>query len=501
MNNMMNPLHFGSGESAASPNCEFPSGKRHSCRFIRAAFVALTLGEAALLPLHAALPEVSNVTMTQAANRLVTITYQLTDAPAVVTLDIQTNANVSAAANDPGWTSIGGAAVCNAQGDVWRKVGNDLAQGQTFSGTITWQPDQTWKGPDENGFKIAANGARARVTAWPLDNTPDYMAVDVSAAAQPNTQTYYPAADFVPGGVMNSIYKTTKLLMRKIMAKDVEWTMGSTTLETQYRQAAREATHQVTLTNNYYIGVYEVTQAQWDLIQPSRTAPSYFNNAVDRAMRPVEQVSYNEIRNSNNSTTADATYNWPADPNPNSFLGKLKTKTGIYFDLPSEAQWEFAARAGNGDTKWGDGSGILNADEDVNLKLLGRYNRNGGEVLNGSSYANPAQSCGATNGTAIVGSYLPNAWGIYDMHGNVWEWCLDWYEDNINANGGAVNIDPSAPAKTLSGASGVNRVIRSGSWNSAAGMSRPAYRSLNTPSYLSGIYSIGFRVLCSAGLR
>ena len=423
-------------------------------------------------------PQISNVRLAQnSISRRVTVQYDLDEA-AVVTMDVLTNG-----------VSIGGANIQAVTGDCFKKV----AAGNNH--VVEWNPWLSW--PDH---KFGAGVVSVRMTAWALDNTPDYMVVDISAAAQPNTQTYYPAADFVPGGVMNSIYKTTKLLMRKIMAKDVEWTMGSTTLETQYRQAAREATHQVTLTNNYYIGVYEVTQAQWDLIQPSRTAPSYFNNAVDRAMRPVEQVCYNEIRNSNNSTTADATYNWPADPNPNSFLGKLKTKTGIYFDLPSEAQWEFAARAGNGDTKWGDGSGILNADEDANLKLLGRYERNSGKVLNGS-YANPAQSCGATNGTAIVGSYAPNDWGIYDMHGNVWEWCLDWYEDNINANGGAVNIDPSAPAKTLSGASGVNRVIRSGSWNSAAGMSRPAYRSLNTPSYLSGIYSIGFRVLCSAGLR
>ena len=423
-------------------------------------------------------PQISNVRLAQnSISRRVTVQYDLDEA-AVVTMDVLTNG-----------VSIGGANIQAVTGDCFKKV----AAGNNH--VVEWNPWLSW--PDH---KFGAGVVSVRMTAWALDNTPDYMVVDISAAAQPNTQTYYPAADFVPGGVMNSIYKTTKLLMRKIMAKDVEWTMGSTTLETQYRQAAREATHQVTLTNNYYIGVYEVTQAQWDLIQPSRTAPSYFNNAVDRAMRPVEQVCYNEIRNSNNSTTADATYNWPADPNPNSFLGKLKTKTGIYFDLPSEAQWEFAARAGNGDTKWGDGSGILNADEDANLKLLGRYERNSGKVLNGS-YANPAQSCGATNGTAIVGSYAPNDWGIYDMHGNVWEWCLDWYEDNINANGGAVNIDPSAPAKTLSGASGVNRVIRSGSWNSAAGMSRPAYRSLNTPSYLGGLYSIGFRVLCSAGLR
>ncbi len=459
-----------------------PSGKRHSCRFILAALAATA---SAALP--AAVPEISGVTMAQASDRLVTITYTLADAPAVVTVDVQTN-NANGV-----WASIGGEAVWNATGDVWKKVGDGLTEGNSTSGTITWRPDHSW--PDH---KIADGGARAVVTAWALDNTPDYMAVDISAAAQPNTQSYYPAADFVPGGVTNGLYKTTTLLMRKVMAKDVKWTMGSTTLETQ-RNATREATHQVKLDGNYYIGVYEVTQAQWDLIQPSRLAPSYFNNAADRAMRPVEQVCYNEIRNAANSTTADAAYNWPADPNPNSFLGKLRTKSGLDFDLPSDAQWEFAARAGNGDTKWGDGSGILNADKDENLDLLGRYERDGGKVQNGTSYANPAQSCGATNGTAIVGSYAPNAWGLYDMHGNVWEWCLDWYADDITAHGGKVNIDPATPANTLSGASGADRVRRGGGWNGAAGNCRPAYRGSSTPT--NRYSSSGFRVLCSAGLR
>ena len=216
-------------------------------------------------------------------------------------------------------------------------------------------------------------------------------------------------------------------------------------------------------------------------------------------MRPVEQVSYNEIRNAANSTTANTAYDWPADPNPSSFLGKLRTKTGLDFDLPSEAQWEFAARAGNGDTKWGDGSGILNSYADANLDKLGRYERNGGKVLSGSSYVNPAQSCGATNGTAIVGSYAPNDWGLYDTAGNVWEWCLDWDADDITAHGGKVNIDPATPANTLSGASGANRVGRGGSWIFAAGYCRPAFRSYITPS--SRVNDYGFRLLCSAGLQ
>jgi len=433
-----------------------------------------------------AVPVVSSVEMNQSQGKRVTITYSLSEA-AVVTLEVQTNANTSASQDDPGWTSIGGPAVCNAQGDVWKKV----AAG---AHTITWNPRDTW--PDH---EIAAGGARAKVTAWALDNTPDYMVVDISAGAQPNTQKYYPSVDFLPGGILgNPDYRTTSLVMRKIMARDVEWTMGSTTLETK-RYAPSEATHRVALTNNYYIGVFEVTQAQWDLIQPSRLAPANFNNAEYRAMRPVEKVCYNEIRNAANSQTENAAYNWPANPNPDSFLGKLRTKTGIDFDLPGEAQWEFAARAGNGDTKWGDGSGIQNADKDTNLDLLGRYERNGGKVQSGTSYSAPAANCGPENGTAICGSYAQNSWGLYDMHGNVWEWCLDWYEENINAYGGKVNIKPAAPATTLSGATTPNRVNRGGCWSWAGGSARPAGRGTRYPQ--DRVDNGGFRVVCTAGLQ
>ena len=445
-------------------------------------------------PSQAATPEVTDVTMTQSGSgRLVTITYKLTE-DAVVTLDVQTNATPNAAT---GWASIGGAAICNAQGAVWRKVTSADADGNG-NYTITWRPDLSWLDEFGNGFKIADGGAKAVVTAWSLDNTPNYMVVDISSAAEPNTQKYYPAADFVPGGVTNSLYKTTTLLMRKIMAKDVTWTMGSTTLETK-RNATREATHQVKLDGNYYIGVYEVTQAQWDLIQPSRLAPSYFNNAADRAMRPVEQVCYNEIRNAANSTTANTAHDWPNDPNHSSFLGKLRTKTGIDdFDLPSEAQWEFACRAGHGDTKYGDGSTIMNAlnEADANLDRLARYRMNSGMI----GIVEPSVFSGPTNCTAIVGSYEPNSWGLYDMLGNVWEQSLDWCESDITGFNGAVNIDPANSAKTLSGATGSNRTLRGGGWNNyGIPHCRPATRLAYSPTDRDK--SIGFRVVCTAGLQ
>jgi len=426
------------------------------------------LATATSAALMAAVPEISDVTMAQSSSRLVTITYTLSDAPAVVTVDVQTNATGDT------WASIGGEALWNATGDVWKQV-------ETGSRTITWRPDLSW--PDH---KIADGGARAVVTAWALDNTPDYMVVDISAAAQPNTQTYYPAADFVPGGVTNSLYKTTTLLMRKIMAKDVRWTMGSTELENQNRQAARENTHLVTLTNNYYIGVYEITQSQWSLVDTNKLTTANFT--TEGFMRPMENVNYNEVR------SGGTEWSWPVAPKPSNFIGRLRSRTGLDFDLPSEAQWEFAARAGNGVGYWNDGSAILNANPDANLNLLGRYQNN--PTTNSS--ATPATSIEpSVGGTAIVGSYAPNAWGLYDMHGNVFELCLDWYEDNINAHGGKVNADTSNPQKTLSGASGTYRVVRGGSWNTGAGSSRPAYRA-----YSQGrANNIGFRVLCTSGLR
>ena len=468
--------------------------KKLALAAITAAASSVALAETSQTP-TISVPEVENVKMVQAANRLVTITYELTQ-DAVVTLDIQTNANTSAAADDPGWTSIGGEAVSVAVGDVWKKC-----SGKTTY-TITWQADQAWPGKDGNGFKIAANGARARVTAWPLDNTPDYMVVDISAGAKPNTQRYYPAVEFLPGGLFGrDEYRTTQIVMRKIMAKNVTWTMGSTTLETRRSTTAkREDTHEVKLDNNYYIGVFEVTQAQWDLVQPNRLSPAYYNNPGFRAMRPVERVCYNEIRNNDGkSATAVTEYDWPNPPNPSSFLGLLRSKTGIDFDLPGEAQWEFAARAGNGDTKWGDGSGIENADNDTNLDRLGRYQRNGGQPLVSGSFTNPEQNCGPDVATAIVGTYEKNDWGLYDMFGNVYEWCLDWSSSDILDHGGKVNINPYSPFQTLSGETVENRIRRSGCWWTAASSARPACRGSAVATDRDK--GNGFRLVCTAGLQ
>ena len=410
-----------------------------------------------------AAPQISNVRLEQnSISRRVTVRYDLDEA-AVVTMDVLTNG-----------VSIGGANIQAVTGDCFKKV----AAGNNH--VVEWNPWLSW--PDH---KFGAGVVSVRMTAWALDNTPDYMAVDITATGGADTQTYYPAADFVPGGVTNSIYKTTKLLMRKIMAKDVEWTMGS--VAESGRNATRETPHQVTLTNNYYIGVYQVTQTQWQQITGYN--PSCFT--TDRTMRPVESVSYTDIRQGKGTatTTASATGGvYPDAPYGDSFLGLLRTKTTIDFDLPSEAQWEFAARAGNGEGYWGDGSAMrISSNKDAGLDLLCRYQYNGGKI-GANNATTPAGNCEATNATAIVGSYAPNAWGLYDMHGNVWVWCLDIFANDITALNGAVNT-----------VSGTDRVFRGGSWLNGAGSCRPACRSGGAAS--ARAYNLGFRLVCTAGLQ
>ena len=417
-------------------------------------------------------PEVSNVEMTQSdSSRRVTITYELGNAAdgAVVTLDVQTNRTGSVTSDDADWISIGGAAVCNAQGDVWKKV----SQG---SKTITWRPDLSWEG---HKVELANGGARAVVTAWALDNTPDYMVVDITSTGGEGKESYYPRVDFLPGGVANVRYKTAALLMRKIMAKDVTWMMGSVTEAPNWMQVS-EVAHQVTLANNYYIGVYEVTQSQW--LEITGYNPSNFT--AEPSMRPVEKVSYTDIRQGAGTASAAASATggvYPADPHSDSFLGLLRNKTKIDFDLPSEAQWEFAARAGNGDGYYGDGSPITAE----NRNRQGRYN---GNNPGGTDYT--ATLSPSSGGTAIVGSYCENNWGLYDMIGNVWEWCLDLYAQDNTSFGGSVNTT-----------SGTQRMRRGAGCVTGSESVRLAARHnfANDPS--SRNYDRGFRVVCTAGLQ
>ncbi len=204
--------------------------------------------------------------------------------------------------------------------------------------------------------------------------------------------------------------------------------------------------HQVTLTNDFYIMTTEVTQAQWRAVMGSDPPELYFKNCGDDC--PVERVSWNDIQD---------------------FIAALNAKDGRTYRLPTEAEWEYAARAGsttafaNGDITE-TGCGI-----DPNLDAMGWY-------------------CGNSDSTTHpVGQKQPNAWGLYDMHGNVWEWVEDdWHSTYDGA--------PTDGSAWVTGESS-DRVIRGGSWSSGARGCRSADRYLNNPTNRD--YNGGFRLALS----
>ena len=254
-----------------------------------------------------------------------------------------------------------------------------------------------------------------------------YMVIDLSGG--PDAEKY-PVSyiEGAPSGGWTEEYKTTKMVLRKIEAGT--FTMGSPSDE--LGRSDDEVLHEVKLTKNYYVGVFEVTQKQYKLI--TGEDPSDYKGDA----RPVEKVSYEMIRGSRVGG------GWPPnnDVDEDSFFGKLRAKTKMKFDLPTEAQWEYACRAGTV-TALNDGHDLTNEWEDANLNKLGRYGANHTDHRGGYDYYEHT----------VVGSYWPNAWGLYDMHGNVYEWCLDCYASYKNDF-----EDPTGPVRAN------NRVLRGGSF-------------------------------------
>ena len=209
-----------------------------------------------------------------------------------------------------------------------------------------------------------------------------------------------------------------------------------------------------TVMQPFYIGVFELTQEQYATVTGKN--PSEFPGV----WHPVETVSWNDIRG--NSSGA---YPWPAvrGVDPASFMGRLRQLTGVEFDLPTEPQWEIACRAGTA-SAYNDGG-----DDERSMDALGRHYHNGG--FEGHHVE--------------VGSYAPNALGIYDMHGNVWEWCLDWF-----ALKPAPSVDSPGPVE------GYSRVWRGGAWDYFAKYCTSSYRGDCYPWYALG--SGGFRIAAPA---
>jgi len=224
------------------------------------------------------------------------------------------------------------------------------------------------------------------------------------------------------------------------------FTMGCSA-STQYGCGSDESpTHQVTLTQAFYMGRYEVTQAQWTAKMGSN--PSSFSGYSDSPSRPVEQVSWNMI----------------------AAAGGFNSVTGLR--LPTEAEWEYAHRAETTTAFHSFPGYTSGTNDDTLLGNIAWYSGNNG--ASGSS----------TYGTKAVGGKYANALGIHDMSGNVWEWCQDWYSSTYYASSPLTN--PTGPT------TGTLRLFRGGSWNGYSNNCRASIRVSYSPGDV--YHSLGFRV-------
>jgi formylglycine-generating enzyme required for sulfatase activity len=262
-------------------------------------------------------------------------------------------------------------------------------------------PSPTSTNPNPNNPSSTTPG-----TTNPTSTNPS--STNSSSSTLPHTRTNQAGIEFVlvpPGSFM----------------------MGSTN-----GAADEKPVHQVTISQSFYIGKYEVTQAQWQSVMGSN--PSNFKDCGGNC--PVEQVSWDDAQN---------------------FVNKLnESNDGFRYRLPTEAEWEYACRAGT----TGDYAGTLSE--------MAWYSENSGSK------------------THAVGGKQPNAWGLADMHGNVWEWCQDWYHETYY---GA----PTDGTAWVTGGEQKERVLLGGSWDSPATNLRSALRNGDAPGDRN--LHFGFRVV------
>jgi formylglycine-generating enzyme required for sulfatase activity len=257
--------------------------------------------------------------------------------------------------------------------------------------------------------------------------------------------------DDPPKEIKNSIN------LRLVLIPAGKFTMGSP--KDELHRNADEQQHEVTIGKPFYLGAFEVTQEQYQKVMG--TNPSFFCKTGtgkarvkenDTSEYPVERVSW-----------LDAV----------EFCRKLSALEKKHYRLPTEAEWEYACRAGT--------TTVFNVGDD--------FNSNRGNI-NGLSYSayGKAEAGPFWRSTLQGGEYKKNAFGLYDMHGNVQEWCSDWYDEDYYKN--SPKTDPTGPAN------GTERILRGGGWPSSAKACRSAARGHLPPDEKS--YTSGFRVVLEA---
>ncbi|MBR5242684.1 MAG: formylglycine-generating enzyme family protein, partial [Thermoguttaceae bacterium] len=326
--------------------------------------------------------------------------------------------------------------------------------------------------PVGDAVLVAVDGVPV-VKAAPADSVAKAAPVAVEAAPAE------PAAPVAPGSI--KFHKTSKPIgdvgadvwrnsigmeFRRIPAG--KFAMGSPASE-ENRECwgSDETQREVTISREFYMSVYETRQSDFAAFYYDAAGePSLFYNpsCFTGPDRPVDRVEW--VVAMNFAATL------------NKYLGKELAKRfgeGARYDLPTEAQWEYACRAGS-KTTYAFGDSCDGSQANVNGM---------------SPYPNRTAPGDYVGGTTAVGMYAPNAWGLYDMHGNVWEWCLDWYASYDEKD----TVDPV----NLAGR-GVTRVLRGGSWFASAFCARSAHR-VNESDILfdQNAHNVGFRLVIIPG--
>ena len=429
------------------------------------------------LSFAAGVPRVSNVEVAQEESTgLVTVSYSLHDAPGVVTFDVQTNVSEGV------WASVGGEALSSAYGDV-----NCYVELKDSVHRIFWNPGKSCLGGG-----VSAGSVRAIVTAWSEESPPDYMVIDLNTGRTDgetssllSKHAFYPDESHFPGGISNRVYKTEKLVMRKIpVSKNIKWVMGQEGL-------ANSTPHYVTLTNGFYMGVYEMTFRQWENLcggVPGTIVKNFYTNFADNAELPMCGIDFVEVRGSVDGS------NWGADKDPETRrkvsanyssyptpLHRLRVRTGVLFDLPTEAQWEYACRAGE--------ASAFNNGENATASACAKVAWYSG---NSSAVTKYGDSVLAVHPVGTRG--VPNRWGLYDMHGNAAELCLDVWEANLGT--GDV-LEPAGAAIPQEGK--VYRVVRGGDSASAYTKCQSGFRTYKNVSAHGELN--GLRVVCPCPLN
>ena len=237
------------------------------------------------------------------------------------------------------------------------------------------------------------------------------------------------ATPVAPPSSQDRSFTVGGVTFKMIAVEGGTFTMGGTSEQGDDAYDWEKPTHSVTL-SSYRIGETEVTQALWQAVMGSN--PSHFSGS----QKPVEQVSWNDCQD---------------------FIRRLNALTGENFRLPTEAEWEYAARGGK--KSWG-------------------YKYSGSNTIGNVAWYDDNSGSQTHN----VATKSPNELGLYDMSGNVWEWCQDWYD--YYSSGSQTN--PTGPS------SGSDRVLRGGGWNSLARSCRVSYRSGNSP--VNRLIKLGLRL-------